>query len=115
MDSNGKEVENISNNDSQEEIIEELENYDEIESKEIEDKEDKKVNLFERLKQGLTKAKQGITDRIDEVLKSYTKIDEELLEDLEEILITADVGVNTTMDIIERLRDKIKQKVLLNQ
>ncbi|EQF33344.1 SRP54-type, GTPase domain protein [Clostridioides difficile CD165] len=107
MDSNGKEVENISNNDSQEEIIEELENYDEIESKEI---EDKKVNLFERLKQGLTKAKQGITDRIDEVLKSYTKIDEELLEDLEEILITADVGVNTTMDIIERLRDKIKQK-----
>ncbi|MFG1013162.1 signal recognition particle-docking protein FtsY [Clostridioides difficile] len=113
MDSNGKEVENISNNDSQEEIIEELENYDEIESKEIEDKEDKedkKVNLFERLKQGLTKAKQGITDRIDEVLKSYTKIDEELLEDLEEILITADVGVNTTMDIIERLRDKIKQK-----
>ncbi|MFR1383640.1 MAG: signal recognition particle-docking protein FtsY, partial [Clostridioides difficile] len=95
---------------SQEEIIEELENYDEIESKEIEDKEDKKVNLFERLKQGLTKAKQGITDRIDEVLKSYTKIDEELLEDLEEILITADVGVNTTMDIIERLRDKIKQK-----
>ncbi|CCL25302.1 TPA: signal recognition particle-docking protein FtsY [Clostridioides difficile] len=110
MDSNAKEVENISNNDSQEEIIEELENYDEIESKEIEDKEDKKVNLFERLKQGLTKAKQGITDRIDEVLKSYTKIDEELLEDLEEILITADVGVNTTMDIIERLRDKIKQK-----
>ncbi len=71
--------------------------------------------MFERLKQGLTKAKQGITDRIDEVLKSYTKIDEELLEDLEEILITADVGVNTTMDIIERLRDKIKQKVLLNQ
>ncbi len=66
--------------------------------------------MFERLKQGLTKAKQGITDRIDEVLKSYTKIDEELLEDLEEILITADVGVNTTMDIIERLRDKIKQK-----
>ncbi|HDF2543782.1 TPA: signal recognition particle-docking protein FtsY [Clostridioides difficile] len=111
MDINGKKVENISNNDSQEDIIEEVENYDEIESKEIEDKEEKKVNLFERLKQGLTKAKQGITDRIDEVLKSYTKIDEELLEDLEEILITADVGVNTTMDIIERLRDKIiKQK-----
>ena len=68
----------------------------------------KKVNLFERLKQGLTKAKQGITDRIDDVLKSYTKVDEELLEELEEILITADVGVNTTMDIIDRLRDKIK-------
>ena len=72
--------------------------------------EEKKVSLFDRLKQGLSKAKQGITDRIDEVLKSYTKVDEELLEELEEILITADVGVNTTMDIIEQLRVKIKQK-----
>ncbi|NMS88749.1 signal recognition particle-docking protein FtsY [Clostridioides difficile] len=94
--------------DSKEDIIEELENYDD--ETESEDMEDKKVNLFERLKQGLTKAKQGITDRIDEVLKSYTKVDEDLLEDLEEILITADVGVNTTMDIIEKLRGKIKQK-----
>ena len=75
--------------------------------KEVEESK-KKVNLFERLKQGLTKAKQGITDRIDDLLKSYTKVDEELLEELEEILITADVGVNTTMDIIDKLRDKIK-------
>lgn len=72
--------------------------------------EEKKVSLFDRLKQGLTKAKQGITDRIDDVLKSYTKVDEELLEELEEILITADVGVNTTMNIIDSLRDKIKSK-----
>ena len=70
--------------------------------------------MFDRLKQGLTKAKQGITDRIDDVLKSYTKIDEELLEELEEILITADVGVNTTMDIIDSLRDKIKEKGITN-
>ncbi|HBG5345937.1 TPA: signal recognition particle-docking protein FtsY [Clostridioides difficile] len=104
-----QEVEDISSEDSNEDITEELESYDE-EVEEVEGKEEKKVNLFERLKQGLTKAKQGITDRIDEVLKSYTKIDEELLEDLEEILITADVGVNTTMDIIEKLRDRIKQK-----
>lgn len=107
---NEQEVETILKDDSEEDIIEELESYDETESEEMEDKEEKKVNLFERLKQGLTKAKQGITDRIDEVLKSYTKVDEDLLEDLEEILITADVGVNTTMDIIEKLRDKIKQK-----
>lgn len=76
---------------------------------EIDDKE-KKVSLFGRLKQGLTKAKQGITDKIDTVLKSYTKVDEELLEDLEEVLITADVGVNTTMDMIEKLRCVIKSK-----
>ena len=75
----------------------------------LNDKE-KKVSLFSRLKQGLTKAKQGITDKIDMILKSYTKVDEELLEDLEEVLITADVGVNTTMDIIDKLRDAIKEK-----
>lgn len=85
------------NKDSEEEIVEVIE------------ESQKKVNLFERLKQGLTKAKQGITDKIDDVLKSYTKVDEELLEELEEILITADVGVNTTMDIIDNLRDKIKE------
>lgn len=79
-----------------------------------EEPKENKVNLFDRLKQGLTKAKQGITDRIDDVLKSYTKIDEELLEELEEILITADVGVNTTMDIIESLREKIKSKGITN-
>lgn len=108
---NEQEVETILSDDSKEDKIEELESHnDETESEEMEDKEEKKINLFERLKQGLTKAKQGITDRIDEVLKSYTKVDEDLLEDLEEILITADVGVNTTMDIIEKLRDKIKQK-----
>ena len=99
--------------------IETQEKQDEIEESEdtvknqiddeVEEKP-KKVSLFDRLKQGLTKAKQGITDRIDEVLKAYTKVDEELLEDLEEVLITADVGVNTTMDIIEKLEDVIRTK-----
>ena len=70
----------------------------------------KKEGLFARLKQGLTKAKQGITDRIDEVLKSYTSVDEELFEDLEEVLITADVGVNTTMQIIDDLNDRVRSK-----
>ncbi|MGL5314223.1 MAG: signal recognition particle-docking protein FtsY [Peptostreptococcaceae bacterium] len=90
----------------QEVIVEEV-----VEEKEeVIQEPEKKVSLFDRLKQGLTKAKQGITDRIDDVLKSYTKVDEELLEELEEILITADVGVSTTMNIIESLRDKIKEK-----
>lgn len=97
------------------EIIEEVEAESKIEEvikekEETEVVEEKKVSLFDRLKEGLTKAKQGITDKIDLVLNSYTKVDEELLEELEEILITADVGVNTTMDIIEKLRGKIKEK-----
>ena len=105
-------VQDIETQEKQDEIEESedtVENQIDDEVKEEEEKP-KKVSLFDRLKQGLTKAKQGITDRIDEVLKAYTKVDEELLEDLEEVLITADVGVNTTMDIIEKLEDVIRTK-----
>lgn len=94
----------------EEDIEQEDEFVEEIEETETIEEKPKKVSLFDRLKQGLTKAKQGITDRVDEVLKAYTKVDEELLEDLEEVLITADVGVNTTMDIIEKLEDAIRRK-----
>ncbi len=104
-------IENIEESkvNDQEVEIEEKDKDSEEEIVEVIEESQKKVNLFERLKQGLTKAKQGITDKIDDVLKSYTKVDEELLEELEEILITADVGVNTTMDIIDKLRDEIKE------
>lgn len=102
--------ETIKNSEESKIYDEEVTIYEDVkeENIEVEEEPQKKVNLFERLKQGLTKAKKGITDKIDDVLKSYTKVDEELLEELEEILITADVGVNTTMDIIDKLRDKIK-------
>ena len=104
-------VENIEESTihNQEVITSEVDEDIKEENIEVVEEPQKKVNLFERLKQGLTKAKQGITDKIDDVLKSYTKVDEEILEELEEILITADVGVNTTMDIIDKLRDKIKE------
>ncbi|MBB6217805.1 fused signal recognition particle receptor [Anaerosolibacter carboniphilus] len=69
-----------------------------------------KVGFFARLKEGLTKTRQGITARVDQVLKSYKKVDEELLEEIEEILITADVGVNTTMEIIGKLRNQAKER-----
>ena len=121
---NEEKIEDTLNDEKVNEVVENIEEYtihnqevitsevdEDIKEENIEVVEEpqKKVNLFERLKQGLTKAKQGITDKIDDVLKSYTKVDEELLEELEEILITADVGVNTTMDIIDKLRDKIKE------
>ena len=106
-------VENSSDELNKELVVKSLEPNETIEkNNEVESEEvlEKKVNLFDRLKEGLTKAKQGITDRIDDVLKSYTKVDEDLLEELEEILITADVGVNTTMNIIDSLRKNIKSK-----
>ena len=100
------ETEEVETIDESTEVVEE-----EIVEEVVEEKtEEVKVSLFERLKQGLTKAKQGITDKVDQVLKSYTKVDEDLLEEIEEILITADVGVETTMYIIDKLTDAIKTK-----
>ena len=67
-------------------------------------------NLLNKLKTGLTKTRDGLTDKINEVLKIAITIDEDLYEELEEILITSDVGMDTTIDIIERLRTKIRKE-----
>ncbi len=69
-------------------------------------------HFFSKLKSGLTKTRNEIIEKIDSLMKSYTKIDEEFLEDLEEILIVSDVGMDTTMKIIERLREEIKKRGL---
>ena len=110
-----EEIENVEDADVQaeeetieKEIIEEVDGDGSQDSDQEEGQE--KMGIFARLLAGLSKTKDNITGRIDSLLKSYTKIDEELLEDLEEILITADVGVTTTMEIIDRLRDMIKER-----
>lgn len=73
---------------------------------------EKKVSFFARLKDGLTKTTKAFTDKIDNLFNQYDKIDEDLYEELEEILITADIGMNTTMLIIERLKaELIKRKI----
>lgn len=67
------------------------------------------MSWFEKLKQGLTKTRNVINDKVDALLSFTKTIDEELYEELEEILITSDVGVNTTTKIIEMLRKKVKE------
>ncbi|MDK2919299.1 MAG: fused signal recognition particle receptor [Candidatus Petromonas sp.] len=74
------------------------------------DSSDKSPSFFNKLKSGLLKTRQGITEKIDSLLKSYGKVDEELLEELEEILIMSDVGMDTTLKIIERLRTEISSR-----
>ncbi|WXR61870.1 signal recognition particle-docking protein FtsY [Peptostreptococcaceae bacterium AGR-M142] len=101
------EVTNQEITEEKEEVKEEIKEETNI------DNEEEKVegfNLFKRLKQGLKKTKEGITSRIDDVLSMYKTVDEDLLEELEEVLITSDVGVETTMFIIENLRNAIKKK-----
>ncbi len=67
------------------------------------------MGFLAKLKEGLAKTKNAIFGRIDALLKHFVKVDEDLLEELEELLITADVGVNTTEEILDRLRDEIKE------
>ena len=66
--------------------------------------------LFDKLKDGLSKTRNGLTDKINEALKLAVTIDEDLYEELEEILITSDIGMYTTIEIIEKLRDKIRKE-----
>ena len=66
--------------------------------------------LFNNLKSGLTKTRNALTDKINEALNLAVTIDEDLYEELEEILIMADIGMDTTMEIIEKLKDKIRKE-----
>ena len=68
------------------------------------------MGFFNKIKQGLTKTKAAFTERVDAVFASFRKVDEELMEELEEALISADVGVSTSLEIIDRLRDAAKLK-----
>ena len=68
------------------------------------------MSFFDRLKQGLTNTKEGIFKQVDNLFKSFVRVDEEMLEELEELLIMADVGVGPTEKIIDALREKIKDE-----
>lgn len=66
------------------------------------------MGFFEKLKQGMAKTRENLSGKINSVLAAFTKVDEELLEELEETLILCDVGYNTTEKIIGELRNRIK-------
>ena len=68
-----------------------------------------KKSFWSRVMEGLAKTKNALFGQIDDLLKSFVKVDEDLLEELEEILICADVGVNAAEQIIEELREEIKE------
>ena len=57
--------------------------------------------FFDKLKTGLSKTRDGLTDKINEVLKLAVTIDDDLYDELEEILITSDIGMDTTCEIID--------------
>lgn len=71
-------------------------------------KEGIKMSFFSKLKEGLDKTRKGITDKIDDLFTRYGEIDDDLFEELEEILIMADVGMATTMKLIDMLKEELK-------
>lgn len=66
------------------------------------------MGFFEKLKRGLSKTKQAIFGKIDALFKHFVKIDEDLFEELEELLIESDIGVETTEELLDSLRDWVK-------
>lgn len=67
------------------------------------------MGFFEKLKNGLFKTKDAIVGKIDNLFKSFRKVDEDLFDELEELLISADIGVNTTEEILDELRENVKE------
>ena len=66
------------------------------------------MGFFDKLKQGLGKTRDSLNDKINSVFSNFRKVDEDLLEELEEILIMSDIGVETATEIISKLRNRIK-------
>lgn len=88
--------------------IEEVEEVAEVEEQPVE--EEKPKGFFAKIKAGLSKTRNNIISSVENVLSAFTKIDEDLYEELEEALIMADIGVETSLYIIEKLREKVKDE-----
>ncbi|SDL98395.1 signal recognition particle-docking protein FtsY [Halarsenatibacter silvermanii] len=101
---------NFFGSDDEEDKTEESEqNSAEVEDDILQEEEDER-SLFGRLKDGLKKSRRGFVDKLGSIFTGRSAIDEELYEELEETLIRADVGVQTTMDLISELKDYQKEE-----
>ena len=73
------------------------------------------MGFFEKLKQGMNKTKSSFDEKINNVFKSFRKVDEDFLDELEEILIMSDIGMDTSVQIINNLRNRIKKERLQDE
>ena len=73
------------------------------------------MGFFEKLKQGMNKTKKSFDEKINNVFSSFRKVDEEFLDELEEILIMSDIGMDTSIKIIENLRGRIKKEKIQDE
>ncbi len=73
------------------------------------------MGFFDKLKNGLGKTRTSLGDKMNNVFSSFRKVDEELLEELEEILIMSDIGVETSVELISKLRNRIKKEKIQDE
>ena len=73
------------------------------------------MGFFEKLKQGMSKTKTSLDEKISNVFKSFKKVDEDFLDELEEILIMSDIGMDTSIKIMNNLRQKIKKEKIQDE
>lgn len=73
------------------------------------------MGFFEKLKQGMNKTKESFNEKINSVFSNFRKVDEEFLDELEEILIMSDIGMDTSVKIINNLRDRIKKEKIQDE
>ena len=71
---------------------------------------DKKEQVSDKYKEGLSKTRKSFSEKINDLVARYRKVDEDFFEDLEEVLISADVGVDTVMDLVDELRMEVKRQ-----
>src|SRR3954462_3322688 len=74
------------------------------------EKEEKKPSIFDRMKQAVTRTRESLNERIEDIVSIGKEIDRDTLDELEASLISADLGVNTTHKILESLRDRADRK-----
>ena len=96
--------ETVETEDTEEEEL----SFESEETEEEETEEEERISFWERLKMGLAKTKNALFGSVHDMLSNFVKVDDDLLEELEELLIMSDIGVAATEEIIEELRNRIK-------
>lgn len=96
--------------DNEETEAEEIEDEEPVEEAPVSEAAEEKVGWFQRLKQGLEKTRDDMNYKINDILGNYVQIDDDMMEDLEDLLISSDMGMETTMLLIDRLKESIREK-----
>ncbi|MFR2956877.1 MAG: signal recognition particle receptor subunit alpha, partial [Lachnospiraceae bacterium] len=71
---------------------------------------EEKKGFFKRLVEGLTKTRDNVVSKIDEIFSGFSSIDDDFYDEIEEILVMGDIGINATTSIIEDLKQKVKDQ-----